>query len=147
MIQLSSLAPSAAGLVGKWEIEGVQLALPGRSQEIIRWTEEFEWVEGKFFLMHRVQGHVGAAELTCTEIITHNEIHSFYNHGRHQVWDHWFDDEGLWMIQGIWRENGSHLVRCTSRFVNPDRRESIWERSIGTERWTLSWHMAAVRVG
>lgn len=145
MMHPGPLDTNAVGLIGHWNVEGVQLALPGRREETIRWTENFEWLEGKFFMIHRVQGHIGAAELTCTEVIANEEIHSFYNYGRHQVWNHWFEDD-RWMIQGFWREEGNHQVRCTSRFVGPDRRESIWERSSGTDGWVLSWRMVAVRV-
>jgi hypothetical protein len=140
------LDQQANGLLGHWKVEGVQLASPNGPERIIRWAEHFEWLEGGFFLLHRVQGHIGDAEFTCTEVIANEEIHSFYNHGRHQVWSHWFEDD-RWMIQGIWREHGVHHVRCTERFVGPDRRESIWERSNASDGWELSWRVAAVRVG
>lgn len=140
------LDPNATGLIGHWNVEGVQLASEVGRPENIRWTEQFEWLEGGFFMLHKVQGRIGAAELTCTEVIANEEIHSFYNQGRHQIWSHWFEDD-RWMIQGIWRERGIHHVRCTSRFVGPDRRESIWERSTASDGWELSWRMAAVRVG
>lgn len=70
---------------------------------------------------------------------------SFYNHGKHQEWTHW-SEEDRWMIQGIWRENGNYQVRCASRFGGPDRRGSIWERSTASEGWELSWRIVAVRV-
>lgn len=146
MMHPGPLDPNATGLIGHWNVEGVQLASPLVAQVAIQWTESFEWLEGKCFMLHRVQGHVGAAELTCTEIIANEEIHSFYNYGRHQIWNHWFEED-RWMIQGIWRERGTYQVRCTSRFVGPDRRESIWERSTGTDAWEVSWRMAAMRVG
>lgn len=144
MMNPGPLDPHVATLVGKWNVEGVQLALPGREEEVIRWTEEFEWIEGGFFMLHRVQGHIGAEELNCTEIIANEQIHSFYNQGRHQVWSHWFDED-RWMIQGKWREGELREVRCTSKFVGPDRRESLWERAVGPFEWVPSWRIVAVR--
>ena len=146
MMQPGPLDPHAADLIGNWNVQGEQFALDERPEEKIRWTESFAWLEGKFFMIHKVDGHVGAAEFTCTEILANEEIHSFYNHGRHQVWTHWFEED-RWMIQGIWREHGNIHVRCTSRFVGPDRRESIWERSTVKDGWVLSWRIVATRVG
>ncbi len=144
MMQPGPLDPHAAGLIGHWNVEGVASAVPGREQEVIRWVEHFEWLEGGYFMLHRVEGHIGAEQFTGTEILANEEIHSFYNRGRHQVWSHWFEDD-RWMIQGIWRENGNHLMRCTSRFVGPDQRTSIWERSTGSDAWVLSWRLTATR--
>lgn len=145
MMHTGPLDPLAAGLIGRWKVSGTQLALPGREEATIEWTEDFEWIQDGAFILHRVQGHVGAHALNCTEVIANEEVHSFYNQGRHQVWSHWFEGD-RWMIQGIWRENGSHLVRCTSRFAGPDRRDSIWERSTGTDAWVPSWRLTAVRI-
>lgn len=145
MLKLGPLDPQATGLIGHWNVEGTQMALPGREEAVIRWTEEFEWIEGGFFMIHRVKGHIGAEALNCTEIIANEEIHSFYNEGRHQVWNHWFE-EGRWMIQGLWQEDLSRQVRCTGRFVDADHREAIWERSTAPFEWVLSWRVTARRV-
>lgn len=144
MLKPGPLDPQAATLIGRWNVEGVQLAIAGREEENVQWTEEFEWVEGGYFILHRVQGSIGPADFSCTEIIANEQIHSFYNEGRHQVWSHWFEED-RWMIQGLWREEGDRQVRCTSRNVTPDRRESVWERSVGPDQWATSWRITATR--
>lgn len=145
MLKPGPLDQQAAALIGRWNVEGLQLAIPGRDEVVVRWTEDFEWIEGGFFILHRVQGHIGAAEFSCTEVIANEQIHSFYNAGRHQVWSHWFEED-RWMIQGLWREDGDRHVRCTSRFTTPDRRESIWERSTQPDTWATSWRITAERI-
>jgi len=145
MMTPGPLDPHAETLIGRWNVEGVQLAMPDRAELVIRWVEEYEWLEGRFFILHRVQGHVGAEEFNCTEIIANEEIHSFYNHGRHQVWSHWCEGD-RWMIQGIWREAGHQQVRCTNNLVAADRREALWERSIAPFEWVPSWRITAVKV-
>lgn len=78
--------------LGNWNMEGQQYeGLIGPAAKINA-METYEWLTGRFFLIHRFEGRVGDAEAACIEIIGHDAssqsypTHSFYNNGITKEW-------------------------------------------------------------
>ena len=70
--------------VGDWHSEGTSFA-DGQSPEDPRasgvpWTsdEQYEWLPGGFFLLHRWDAHAGTREFKGTEILGHDEANGGY---------------------------------------------------------------------
>jgi Protein of unknown function (DUF1579) len=80
------LAPSAEYqrldiFVGKWHTEGLSYGA-GQSYEnphdsSVRWSgeESYQWLPGRFFLVHHFNGQIGDAPMNGMEIIGYSALH------------------------------------------------------------------------
>ncbi|HEX6738032.1 MAG TPA: DUF1579 family protein, partial [Vicinamibacteria bacterium] len=70
-------APGAAHrrrelFVGSWKMEGRQHAGPFGPAARITATESFEWLQGGFFLVHRLEGRLESEPIACIEVMGHD---------------------------------------------------------------------------
>jgi hypothetical protein len=102
---------------GKWNTEGQTLG-DGSAAAPIRSSDEYEWLPGGFFLLHRWDGHVGETEVHGIEIIGYDSTRGAYH-------THFFDSDGnsgsedLSVRDRTWtwvgrQVMGSEWHRCTS---------------------------------
>jgi len=139
--------------VGKWHMEGQQLAGPAGASAPISAMETYEWLPGGQFLIHRFDGHIGNTEAACIEIIGFEperrcyRAHTFYNNGQVNVWDLEHRD-GQWRLLGDWNAGGRSMkVRCTMSFA-PDGQtlRGKWEHSSDGSSWETFWDVSARKV-
>ena len=140
-------------LVGSWKMEGQQYEGDAGSAAKIRAEETFEWLPGGMFLVHRLVGRIGDAEMACIEIIESDRaagryrMHTFYNDGNAQDWQ-LAEQDGGWLITGDWPmpDGSKRHVRCTQRFEKGDElRTAKWESSEDGTRWTTFWDTTSTR--
>ena len=139
--------------LGKWHMEGRQLAGPAGPAASINAIQTYEWMQGERFLVHRFDGHVDDAPASCIEIIGADpdrrcyRAHTFYNNGQMNVLD--IDERGdHWRLLGDWSAGGRSMkVRCTISFADDDRTMlSKWEHSSDGSQWQVFWDVSAHKI-
>ena len=102
--------------LGTWRTEGHTTG--DGPPKPVRSSDEYEWLPGGFFVVHRWDGHVGDAEVQGIEIIGHDRKSGAYR-------THFFDSDGnsgseeLTVSDRTWtwvgrQVMGSDWHRCTS---------------------------------
>jgi hypothetical protein len=103
---------------GTWRTEGQTAGTDGAPPLPIRSSDEYVWLAGGFFLVHRWDGQVGGADVHGIEIIGYDPASGHYQ-------THFFDNEGnsgsedLTVNDRTWtwlgkQVMGSEWHRCTS---------------------------------
>jgi hypothetical protein len=110
--------------------------------------ETFEWLSGRQFLMHRLQGRLGAEDIACVEVLGRESsgdaftAHTFYNDGTSTRWSI-EERDGAWIMSGQWRDVLN--VRCTITFEDKTHRRAVWEYSKDDSDWQVFWETEATR--
>ena len=125
-----------APFVGRWSTAGEVLAGPSSPALRIVGTDEYDWLPGGFFLLHRVDVRIGGERVQTLEVIGWDaERGSYFMRS--------FDSQGgAGMMEaaergGVWTFVGD-AERFTGGFGDDGRTLSgRWERGEG-ERW-LPW--------
>ena len=55
--------------VGKWMNEGYTIAAPGQPSIKITTSDVYEWMPGRFFVLHTAYGRIGSMDVGGTEIL------------------------------------------------------------------------------
>jgi Protein of unknown function (DUF1579) len=108
--QGQQIAPSAEIqrlhlFVGKWSTEGETHASADAPAVKVTGIDTYEWMPGKFFLVHRMDGHIGNEELQQLEFIGYDPssqtytCHSFDNRGNADLFQANLRDH-TWTIEG-----------------------------------------------
>lgn len=121
--------------VGTWNTEGVVDAGPAGLGSRLAAVDTYEWLPGKFFLLHRVDGRMGEERVQVLEIIGYDAARrtyvtqSFDSHGNVGAYRASLRD-GAWTILG-------DSERFTGAF-NEDRTilTGRWERSTDGANWS-----------
>ena len=91
--------------VGKWKTEGETHASADAPAVKVAFLDTYEWMSGKFFLVHRANGHIGNEELNTIEFISYDPsnqtytCHSFDNRGNSDFFHANLRDH-TWTIEG-----------------------------------------------
>jgi Protein of unknown function (DUF1579) len=104
------LAPSAEIqrlhlFVGKWKTEGETHASADVPAVKVAFMDTYEWMSGKFFLVHRANGHIGNEELNTIEFIGYDPssqtytCHSFDSRGNTELFQANLRDH-TWTVEG-----------------------------------------------
>jgi hypothetical protein len=125
-----------APFVGRWSTAGEVLASPSSPALRIEGTDEYEWLPGGFFLLHRVDVRIGGERVQVLEVIGWDAergsyfMRSFDSQGGAGVMEA-AEREGVWSFEG-------DAERFTGGFGDGGRTLSgRWERREG-DRW-LPW--------
>lgn len=144
---------------GTWRFEGRAHASPFGPASLISGVESFEWLSGKNFMIHRLDGRAGDAPIACIEIIgpdrpskgeskTHTGFiaRTFYDTGATNVWS-MNEQDGTWRLAGTWMDGEDPVkVRCTINFhERGTRRTAKWEYSSDGDRWQTFWDTSATK--
>jgi hypothetical protein len=108
--------------VGRWKTEGMVSQSPSRTAMALVAIDTYEWLPGGFFLLHRVDGHMGDDEVKTTEIIgfkASNQLYfsqSFNNQGNANTYQASLDEK-VWKIfgdserfTGSFSDDGNNLI-------------------------------------
>jgi hypothetical protein len=119
--------------VGDWEATGQSWGeVQHEGDPAVAWTsrETYEWLPGRFFLLHRWDAMVGEREFKGAEILGHDNglagyfSRSFDDAGNHPEYGAYVDNN-VWTFTGRW-------TRAKVTFTDGgDRMRSYWERRIG----------------
>jgi len=138
--------------VGRWNMEGEQHAgLIGPAAKVSA-LQNYEWLNGGLFLVHRFEGHVGESEVACLEIIGYDPstqsypTHAFYNNGIVNEWQS-REQDGVWTLTGDWQlQDKSIQVRCTTAFSDGgETMKGKWEYLDDNSKWQLFWDVKAIK--
>jgi Protein of unknown function (DUF1579) len=123
--------------VGKWKTEGETHASVDAPAVKVAFVDTYEWMSGKFFLVHRADGHIGNEELNTIEFIGYDAssqtyiCHCFDSRGNCDLLQADFRDP-IWTIEG-------KSSRFTGMFAsNGDTLTGKWEQSSDGLSW-LPW--------
>ena len=138
---------------GKWKTEGEQYATNFGPAAKVNAIENYEWLEGGKFLIHRLNGKLGDNEMACIEMIGHDpggdrfEIDTFYNNGMKMAWSLRETHPGIWSIIGNWpHKDETFKVRCTIKFADEGNSNTAkWESQDG-DAWHTFWDLRSVRL-
>ncbi len=124
-------------LVGKWNTEGETHASADAPAVKVTGVDIYEWMTGKFFLVHRADGHMGNEELNVLEFIGYDAssqmytCHSFDHRGNSDLFQANLRDH-TWTIEG-------KSSRFTGIFANTGNTlTGQWEQSSDGVNW-LPW--------
>lgn len=139
--------------VGRWHMEGRQLAGPVGPGATIDALQTYEWLPGGQFLIHRLDGRIGDAPAACVEIIgfeperRYYRAHTFYHNGQTNVWDIEHRN-GRWLAFGDWTAGERCLkLRCTTTFDDDGKTmHGKWEHSTDGLSWQTFWEVSARKV-
>ena len=141
--------------VGKWKMQGDQYATDfGPAAKVIG-TQNYEWLPGGKFLIHRLEGSLGDNEMACIELICHDAagetfaMDTYYNNGMKRTWNLHEQHPGNWLITGDWpHKDYSVKVRCTINFSDDGRSNTAkWESQKDDSTWEMFWDLKAVKAG
>jgi Protein of unknown function (DUF1579) len=94
-------------LIGKWITAGETIPSDGAPAVEIRASDIYEWVPGKFFVVHTAYGRIGDTAVGGIEMIS-------YDPESEKFRTHFFDSEGnisnqdLTFHDGTWTWSGDH---------------------------------------
>jgi Protein of unknown function (DUF1579) len=92
-------------LVGKWNTEGETHASENTPAVKVTFVDTYEWLSGKFFLVHRADGQIGDQGLSMIEFIGYNassqryNCHSFDSRGNADLFQANLRDR-TWTVEG-----------------------------------------------
>jgi len=112
----------------KWNTEGYTIAGPhGPSHRIVA-TDIYEWLPGRFFLIHHADAHVGDEQIHILEIIGYNASDkSYYSHS--------FDNQGNYATSRLSiKEESLKITGVSERFTGRINKEA----TIITDKWECS---------
>lgn len=134
-----------APFVGRWRTEGQVLATASAPAAEIIGTDSYEWVPGRFFLLHRVHVRIGGERVEAVEIIGWDGAggryfaHSFDSRGD-AVTMHAVERDGVWTFTG-------DAERFTGGFGDGGETLSgTWERREDS-RWRPWMEVRLTRIG
>ncbi|HEX5725277.1 MAG TPA: DUF1579 family protein [Longimicrobiaceae bacterium] len=143
--------PRLEAFAGTWHKVGRALDSPFGPAAAVTAVERFEWLPGGRFLVHRLDGRLGEAEMACIEILGADEqeegyfAHTYYNDGRQNRWQV-EEDGGTWTFRTELTFDGKPFeVRCRMVFEDGGNRlTQKWEYS-GGSGWRLFWDTVLTR--
>jgi hypothetical protein len=96
-----------AALVGLWRTEGSTLESAGTPPVRIEATDSYEWLPGRFALLHRVEAQMGAEKIEGAEIIGYDPergcfVSQYFGSDGPNAYEASLDEEGgrlVWRMQ------------------------------------------------
>ena len=123
--------------VGKWKTEGETHASADAPAVKVAFMDTYEWMPGKFFLVHRADGQIGNEQLNTLEFIGYDPssqtytCHSFDSHGNADLFQANLRDH-TWTIEGK-SARFTGVFACTGNTLTGQ-----WEQSSDGLNW-LPW--------
>lgn len=123
--------------VGKWKTEGETHASAEAPAVTVTGMDTYEWMAGKFFLVHRANRHIGNEELNTIKFIGYDAsiqtytCHCFDSRGNSDLLQADFHDP-IWTIKGKSSRFTGMLASAGNTLTGK------WEQSSGGLNW-LPW--------
>ncbi|WP_327148220.1 DUF1579 family protein [Nocardia sp. NBC_01329] len=123
-------------IVGRWKTSGVVLDEHGRQTMNIDGTDEYEWMAGGGWILHRVDVMMGDAHTRALELIGDYDpdagtyaMRAFDASGAYSTMTAHPNDDGSWLFDG-------EGMRSTLRpSEDKSSMSALWERETGTGIW------------
>jgi Protein of unknown function (DUF1579) len=131
--------------IGKWINEGETVPVGGVSPARILTSDVYEWIPGRFAVLHTAHGRMGELDVGGVEILGYDAESGKYT-------SHFFDSQGnvtvdeLLYDDGKWTWNGERL-RTTSTFSEDGKvQHSLHEQSDDGVEWRPAMDVTLRRV-
>jgi Protein of unknown function (DUF1579) len=131
--------------VGKWINQGETVAASDRPTAKILTSDVYEWIPGRFAVLHTAYGRIGDLDVGGVEILGYDADKAKYT-------SHFFDSQGHVTINeliyddGKWIWSGERL-RTTSEFRDGGKlQRSLHEQSEDGVEWRLAMDVTLRRV-
>jgi hypothetical protein len=121
--------------VGRWHTRGEILTDPSGAPAPLEAIDTYEWLPGGFFLLHHVDGRMGADVIQALEIIG-------YDSSRGSYFTQAFDSQGkVGSYEADLRDGGWAMRGATERFSGTFSADGLtltgsWERSADGATWS-----------
>lgn len=128
--------------LGRWHTDGQQYESPFGPAATFKAVERWEWLPGGFFLIHRLEGHIGDQPVACIEITGHDPAdqtycaYTYYNDGTSRTW-RMRERDGTWTLTAE-GQTGDKLphARWTAVFSDGGNvMTGTWEYSSDDSTW------------
>lgn len=122
-------------LVGHWWSEGETVATGDEPSVQVRGTDDYRWLAGGHFLVHRVDVHMGDAKVDAIEMIGYDAASGAYPMRSYD------NDGGETLMTGEFRGDGTYRLsadeqRSTVEFGEDGRHMAAhWERRTDGGEW------------
>jgi hypothetical protein len=131
--------------IGKWINEGATVPEGDEPAAKIMTSDVYEWIPGRFAVLHTAYGRLGDMDVGGVEIIAYDSESGKYT-------SHFFDSQGhvtldeLLFDDGKWVWNGER-IRTTSTFSGDGKvQRSLHEQSEDGTNWRLAMDVTLRRV-
>lgn len=131
--------------IGKWMNEGQTIATVGAPAIKILTSDVYEWMPGRFFVLHTAYGRIGNLDVGGTEIISYDATSKTYR-------SHFFDSQGNistheLTVQGdTWTWKGER-ASCTAVFTDRGKTQTAHHvRSDDGVNWVPSMEVTLTKV-
>ena len=132
-------------LIGKWITVGETIVTDDAAPLEIHASDIYEWVAGRFFVLHTAYGRIGASEVGGIEIIGYDP-----GAGTHKTY--FFDSEGnitnqdLTFRDGTWTWSGSNARAVGTLSADGATMPTRHEWSDDGVNWRTSMHVTLHKV-
>jgi hypothetical protein len=123
--------------IGKWINEGETIATPDNPAARILTSDVYEWIPGRFSVLHTAYGRIGDLDVGGVEIIGFDDQTGQYT-------SHFFDSQGHLTVDQLTYDAGKWIwtgeqIRTTSEFSADGRiQRSLHEQSDDGAEWRLA---------
>lgn len=123
--------------IGKWINEGETMATPDAPAARIVTSDVYEWIPGRFSVLHTAYGHIGDLDVGGVEIIGYDAESGKYT-------SHFFDSQGHVTVDELTYDAGKWIwtgerTRTTSEFSDDGKvQRSLHEQSEDGAEWRLA---------
>jgi Protein of unknown function (DUF1579) len=130
--------------IGRWITEGETVATPDAPSVKITASDIYEWVPGRFAVLHTAYGRIGEMDVGGVEMITYDPergnyaTYFFDSHGHVTVGD-LIHDDGAWIVK-------QPHTRCTSTIGDDGSFHAAHEQSDDGVEWRPSMDVTLRKV-
>jgi Protein of unknown function (DUF1579) len=131
--------------IGKWINEGQTIASAAAPSVKILTSDVYEWMPGRFFVLHTAYGRIGNLDVGGTEILG-------YDAASQQYCSYFFDSQGNISTQEVtgsgdtWRWSGEQ-TRCTAVFTDQGKTQTAHHERLDAQgNWVPSMEVTLTKV-
>ena len=131
--------------IGKWINEGDTIATPAAPSSRIVTSDVYEWIPGRFGVLHTAYGRIGELDVGGVEILgydaeTGNYTSHFFDSQGHVTVDELIYRDGKWIWSG-------ERIRTTSEFSEDGKiQRSLHEQREDGVEWRLAMDVTLRRI-
>jgi hypothetical protein len=130
--------------IGRWITEGETVATPDAPATKIAASDVYEWVPGRFTVLHTAYGRIGEMDVGGVEMITYDPERSSYV-------SHFFDSQGNVTVGDLIHDDGKWIwqgprTRCVSTIGDDGSFHAAHEQSDDGVEWRPSMDVTLRKV-
>jgi Protein of unknown function (DUF1579) len=131
--------------IGKWINEGETVTTPDAPGSKIVTSDVYEWIPGRFAVLHTAYGHIGDLDVGGVEILGYDAESGRYT-------SHFFDSQGHVTVDELIYDDGKWIwsgerIRTTSEFRQDGKiQRSLHEQTEDGAEWRLAMDVTLRKV-